>query len=151
MPSSPPSEAGSATKLDKIKNLHVLSVGVHLERLGEEVSWITTILSTEKRTLGGFGLKDREATSGRLADMILKLVVANEACEEHKALIAELKTELAAMVAENPSIAARMSVAEERETVISQNTHKAAYTEAHDALYPHVPINVPPEVTSIGV
>ena len=115
------------------------------------MSWITTILSTEKRTLGGFGLKDREATSGRLADMILKLVVANEACEEHKALIAELKTELAAMVAENPSIAARMSVAEERETVISQNTHKAAYTEAHDALYPHVPINVPPEVTSIGV
>ena len=92
-------------------------------------------------------LKDREATSGRLADMILKLVVANEACEEHKALIAELKTELAAMVAENPSIAARMSVAEERETVISQNTHKAAYTEAHDALYPHVPINVPPPDT----
>ena len=32
--------AGSATKLDKIKNLHVLSVGVHLERLGEEPSTI---------------------------------------------------------------------------------------------------------------
>ena len=71
-------------------------------------------------------LKDREATSGRLADMILKLVVANEACEEHKALIAELKTELAALVAENPSIADRMSVAEEQETVLSQNTHKVA-------------------------
>ena len=65
-------------------------------------------------------LKDREATSGRLADMILKLVVANEACEEHKALIAELKTELAALVAENPSIADRMPVAEERETVIAR-------------------------------
>ena len=69
-------------------------------------------------------LKDREATSGRLADMILKLVVANEACEEHKALIAELKTELAALVAENPSIADRMPVAEEREAVIASNTDK---------------------------
>ena len=33
-PTPAATEAGSATKLDKIKNLHVLSVGVHLERLG---------------------------------------------------------------------------------------------------------------------
>ena len=71
-------------------------------------------------------LKDREATSGRLADMILKLAAADEACEEHRVLIAELKTELAALVAENPSIAGRVSVAEEREAVIAENTHKLA-------------------------
>ena len=38
-------------------------------------------------------LKERDATSGRLADMILKL----EACQGHEELIAELQAELAAV------------------------------------------------------
>ena len=39
-------------------------------------------------------LKDRDATSGRLADMLLKL----EACQGHEELIAELQAELAAAI-----------------------------------------------------
>ena len=67
-------------------------------------------------------LKDRDATSGRLADMLLKL----EACQGHEELIAELQAELAAVVAENPEVAARMALAEKQEAIISQQTRKVA-------------------------
>ena len=94
---------------------------IRVAKTGLDADYITTEYGSVTELL-----KDRDATSGRLADMLLKLVMADEVCEGHKALIAEMQAELAARVAENPEMAARMSVAKEREAVISQQTRKIA-------------------------